>query len=202
MSKEEKQIVPTSTAKMAKIEQDLINGTFKNASEVKEEDVPDKPGLYCIRPIGETLSKPFDDGLAKEFANQISELKHNILYIGKASKSLKKRCFEQELKSHGPATFFQSIGAALGFLPLKGFLKGKKNQKNFCFNDKDKGEIIKWIGKNLQVNWMELPKGEIHSSEKFLIEKYKPLLNYQDNPQKSSKLIDLKNKCRQIARGK
>ena len=48
---------------------------------------------------------------------------HNIIYIGIASQSLRKR-LNQELRAKGHGTFFRSIGAVLGYSPREGFFSG------------------------------------------------------------------------------
>ena len=81
---------------------------FKNCSSI-DNLVPNSPGIYCLK-IKDINSLP------KEFAKILSERNHNIIYIGIASKSLKKRFLDQELRAKGHGTFFRSIGAILGFI--------------------------------------------------------------------------------------
>lgn len=163
---------------------------FKSASAV-DGIVPDKPGLYCIR-VKDTgsLPSPFDAIIAGR--------KHNIVYIGIASKSLKKRFFNQELRAAGHGTFFRSIGAVLGYMPVKGSLTDKANKRNYKFSESDELEIVKWINTNLTVNWIECDDN-IEELENGLIEKYLPLLNLKWNPAALRELKDLRAECVVVA---
>lgn len=154
--------------------------------------LPDSPGLYAIR-----IAKPgnLKASLRKELGNR----GHNIMYIGIASQSLKKR-LGQELWAKGHGTFFRSLGAVLGYLPPKSSLVGKGNQNNYKFSPKDEGKIIKWIEENLTINWLTLSDNWNIEEDK-LIKKYFPMLNIQGNPGALREVVDARNKCKVIARG-
>jgi len=165
---------------------------FKSASTI-DNLVPDEPGLYCISISNiNAVNTPFN--------NVLKERNHNIVYIGIASKSLKKRFLGQELRAKGHGTFFRSTGAVLGFTPPKGSLADKKNQNNYKFSVKDELQIISWINKNLLVNWVSL-EGNLNSIEDELIIQHLPLLNIAGNPSALQELRDLRNNCKRIARG-
>ncbi|MDT0552115.1 GIY-YIG nuclease family protein [Urechidicola vernalis] len=165
---------------------------FKQASII-ENSVPDSPGLYCIR-----ISNP--GTLVDSFSKVLKERDHNIVYIGIASKSLKKRFLGQELRAKGHGTFFRSLGAVLGYTPEKGSLIGKRNQNNYTFSQKNEAKIIHWINDNLIVNWVATDN-EINSIESGLIREYLPLLNIAGNPGALLELSKLRNNCKTIARG-
>lgn len=165
---------------------------FKPASSI-DAIVPDVPGLYCIR----VLDKKKLNG---PFSKVLEERKHNIIYIGIASQSLKKRFLGQELRAKGHGTFFRSIGAVLGFVPPKGSLKDKKNQNNYKFSLKDEISIISWINANLTVNWVAL-EHDLNTIENNLISEHIPLLNIAGNPGALQELTDLRNNCKLMARG-
>ncbi|MCM1531722.1 MAG: hypothetical protein NC048_04185 [Bacteroides sp.] len=165
---------------------------FKNVKDLSSSYVPDVPGLYAIR-----VKNP--DKLPKEFRNELKNRNDNLLYIGQASQSLRKRLWEEELHARRHATFFRTIGAVLGYLPPKGSLKGKKNQNNYRFSADDNAKIIKWIEENLMINFMEC-RDNITPMEKELIKVYTPLMNIQDNPTPFGLLQELRNKCRETAR--
>lgn len=169
----------------------FLGGSFHLAKDV-DLKVPNCNGFYCI--------KLNDNSRLTEKYQAILEKRTNrLLYIGKAEgQTLKKRFLNQELRAIGHGTFFRSIGAILGKLPIKGHLKGKGNQNNYKFGLKDKSEIIEWINDNLQVSWIEYD-GDF-SVEKELIVKYKPLLNNTYNPLKLMELEIDKRKCREFAR--
>ena len=168
---------------------DEIN--FKRASGV-DGQVPDKPGLYCIR-INYILNLP------STFKDVLIERKHNIIYIGIAAASLKKRFLNQELRAKGHGTFFRSLGAVLGYRPPEGSLCGKTNKKNYKFSKDDESGIIKWINANLIINWYECDD-DIEKLEKELIEKHKPLLNLKNNPVAMDELRKLRGECVRIAK--
>lgn len=164
---------------------------FKSAADI-DSRVPDEPGVYCIR-----LAK--GAVLPETFQSKLEERKHNVIYIGIASKSLRKRFLGQELRSKGHGTFFRSMGAILGFLPEKGSLKGKANQNNYKFNNQDTHEIIEWINANLLVNWIAADF-ELIKQEDNLIKMHLPLLNIQGNPLALDELRILREKCKLVGR--
>lgn len=164
---------------------------FKAAANI-DTIVPDTPGLYCIRIMDiKKLNAPF--------SKVLDERGHNIIYIGIASQSLKRRFLGQELRAKGHGTFFRSMGAILGFVPSKGSLKDKKNKNNYTFSLKDETTIISWINKNLIVNWVTIEQ-DINSIENELIREYIPLLNISGNPGALKELTDLRNNCKKVAR--
>lgn len=173
---------------------DLMNEkNFKSASGT-DNLVPDKPGLYCIRILSPR-------SLSAEFAQALEERNHNIIYIGIASQSLRKRFLGQELRARGHGTFFRSIGAVLGYRPEPGSLLNKKNQNNYTFSQDDEKKIIKWINQNLIVNWIAT-EGDLKGIENKLIKEHLPLLNIAGNPGAIKKLEEMREECKRIGRGK
>jgi len=162
---------------------------FKSASAI-DSIVPNSPGLYCVR-IKE-ISK-----LPKHFAEHLADRKHNIVYIGIASQSLKDR-LNHELRAKGHGTFFRSIGAVLGFRPPKGSLVTKANKRNYKFSATDEEKIIAWINGNLIVNWIGHSR-DLKSIESELIAKYRPPINIHKNRSKLQILSDLRAECVRIA---
>ena len=169
----------------------MDKGAFKEAGAI-DEMVPAAPGLYCIR-----IKNP--DALPEPFRTELKNRKHNIIYIGIASRSLNRRMLNQELRANGHGTFFRSIGAVLGYLPPFNSLKGKKNKRNYKFSPKDEQKIIRWINENLLVNWVVTK--DFKALEEPLIRKYLPLLNLDHNPEKMQALTDLRKKCVEVANG-
>jgi hypothetical protein len=159
-----------------------------------EQNIPDKPGLYCIR-----ITRP--DVLAKPLAEVLKDREHDIVYIGLASQSLKKRFLGQELRAKGHGTFFRSLGAVLGYKPESGSLVEKINQNNFRFSCSDEKKIIKWIEDNLVINWVEI-KDNLNGIENNLIKEYLPLLNIASNPGALDLVRQLREECKSVARGK
>ncbi|SDS58164.1 hypothetical protein SAMN05192545_1655 [Maribacter dokdonensis] len=167
----------------------------KNFKSVKESEIniPDKPGLYCI---GIKNIKALSSNLTKT----LHERNHNIIYIGLASKSLKKRFLGQELRAKGHGTFFRSLGAVLGYRPETGSLVGMRNQNNYKFSKANEQKIISWINTNLIINWVAV-EAHLNETESKLLNEYSPLLNIAGNPGKLNEVIDLRNECKRIARG-
>ena len=171
----------------------LLNEKNFKAINDCESDIPDVPGLYCVR-----IKDPI--ALDTVFANVLAERNHTIIYIGIASKSLKKRFLNQELRAKGHGTFFRSLGAVLGYVPESGSLIGKSNQNNYKFSSKSEQDIIKWIDENLLINW-GIVSEDLNVIEDKLIKKHLPLLNIAGNPGALNKVRVLRNKCKEIARG-
>ena len=184
---------PLPVIKMPKIpvEKQLLNNSlFRKASEI-DLFVPSMPGLYCIR-INDPVKLP------KTFSSELNKRGHNIIYIGQASQSLKTRFLNQELRAKGHGTFFRSIGAVLGYMPLKGSLINKKNKRNYKFTPSDEAKIILWINDNLLINWIE-HNNNISMVESDLIFKYNPLLNLDGNPLAMDELRILRRECVRVA---
>ena len=60
---------------------------YSVVSSLRDIDVPDKPGLYCMKLLkGSGLPIPFD---------QYAQSRNNIIYIGLASQSLRQRMWNQ-----------------------------------------------------------------------------------------------------------
>lgn len=117
-----------------------------------EHQIPESSGLYCVRVADIKAFK-------KSFCTILNERKHNIVYIGIASKNIRRRFLGQELRAKGHGTFFRSLGAALGYLPIPGSLANKANQNNYRFSSVDGAKIIEWINENLLINWVTLDEG-------------------------------------------
>lgn len=170
------------------IEENLLKGVFLGVSELNNgKRVPTIPGLYCIK-LKDGAKFPKDYGKIRE---------DGIIYIGKASQSLKARLWEEELNHQRPATFFRSIGAMLGFLPPKGSLIGKKNTRNYNykFSIEDTEKIKTWMKESLLVKFISLPQARLEAVETALIEKLTPLVNIKHNPCASEELIKARKKC-------
>lgn len=182
--------LPTET-ELLNIEKKLINCEYISAAKLESNLNLDCTGFYCIKLKRESELPP-------RYQIHLDVRKHPIIYIGKAEgQTLRKRFLGQELRARGHGTFFRSIGAVLGYLPEKGSLLKYKNKKNYRFAPKDEADIITWINKNLEVNFIA-HSGDF-STEKRLIQKYSPLLNHTHNPLKLKELITDKAKCRWVA---
>lgn len=164
---------------------------FRPAGEI-DADVPPLPGLYAIRVRDRAALPP-------EFAAHSLERGHDLIYIGVASKSLRRRFLGQELRARGHGTFFRSIGAVLGYRPVRGNLIGRANPRNFTFATHDELNIIEWINENLLVNWIEYPALQQKTAEGSLIRQHLPLLNLAGNPAALVELSRLRAECVHIA---
>ncbi|MEQ1554912.1 MAG: GIY-YIG nuclease family protein [Ferruginibacter sp.] len=186
-----KNISQEKSRNFSSLEKNLMTEeSFVNALEI-DNLIPNVPGLYCIR--------IFDhNNLPKPFNKYLADRNHNIIYLGIATGSLKKRFLNQELRAKGHGTFFRSIGAILGYRPIKGSLTTKKNKRNYKFEQSDEKKIVEWINKNLKVNWIELDNN-YEEIETELITKYKPLINLAKNPEALEILSKLRKECVEIA---
>jgi hypothetical protein len=164
---------------------------FKSASKIDDVVPVGRCGLYCVR-IQNINSLP------EPFRIILKNRGHNIIYLGIATSCLNKRFLNQELRGNGHGTFFRSIGAVLGFKPLKGSLLQKSNKRNYKFSKTDTEEIIRWINHNLLVNWVEY-SGDFDVIETNLIQKHEPLLNLAKNPGALRELSELRSECVRIA---
>lgn len=165
-------------------EKNLIKGNFLSVNAIDGTQIPQTPGLYCIK-IRKGVRFPQNYGKIRE---------DGIIYIGKASKSLYNRLWEEELRHKRPATFFRSIGAMLEFLPPKGSLYGKKS-RNYKFSDSDEYQIRKWMDRSLLVNFIQVEPDKLGSIEKAFIRNYAPLVNIQHNPNASDYIKAARKRC-------
>ncbi len=182
------QVSPFDTTQFA--EMLMHEKNFKRAAEI-DNLVPHKSGLYCIR-INDINKLP------KPFNTLLADRKHDIIYIGIATKSLNRRFLNQELRANGHGTFFRSIGALLGHRPPKGSLVSKKNKRNYKFAAVDEQKIIDWINTHLNVSWIEF-SGDFETLETALLNKHRPLINIAKNPSALKELSELRKICVQIA---
>lgn len=166
---------------------------FKRVCDLRESLVPVCPGLYAIQIIDL-------NHLPEVFSQKLKAEGENLIYIGKASKSLRKRLWKQELHAQGHGTFFRSIGAVLGYLPERGSLKDKANQNNFTFKEADEEKIIAWISQNLSINYVPCPPECIALESQMIAEKC-PIMNLQNNPCPFEPLKLLRQKCKEVAVG-
>lgn len=162
-----------SSGDLLKLERDLLKEKWFMPVPQASHNLPNEAGLYALR-----VARP--KSLPQFLYRALNDRKHNLIYIGVASKSINKR-LNQELWARGHGTFFRSLGASLGYRPPKGSLIDKKNKKNFKFSVGDERKIIQWIETNLTVHWIEM-SGNLKVPEELLIRKYQPLLNIQGNP--------------------
>lgn len=176
---------------MSDIENKLMQSHFISVEELDGINIPNVPGLYCI--------KIKDYKLLPNFEN--FEGKENIIYIGKASKSLRKRLWDQELHHKSAATFFRSIGALLGYLPPKGSLYGKSSN-NYRFIQEGTEAIIKWMRASLLVNFVKIVPEKQNQYEETLIRKYEPIINIEYNSNPSDLLKQMRARCIAYAKAK
>ncbi len=185
------QVSKSLEGNLTKIENNLVNGKFISAKNLEGNTKLDCTGFYCIKL---NVGSKFSD----RYQKHLDTRNHRIIYIGKAEgQTLRKRFLGQELRAKGHGTFFRSIGAVLGYTPEQGSLTSYLNKKNYKFSPKDEIEIINWINKNLEVNWVEY-SGNFMVEKAYII-KYSPLLNDSHNPKKLQELKVDKANCRFIA---
>lgn len=171
----------------------LTNVKNFKAINISEKQIPDVPGLYCIR-----IKDP--KALDNVFSNVLAGRDHTIIYIGMASKSLEKEFLGQELRAKDDGAFFRNLGAVLGYFPEHGSLIGKPDQNNYKFSSEDEENIITWIDENLIINWVST-NDDLNDIEEQLIKEHLPLLNITGNPGAFNNVRVLRDKCLAIARG-
>jgi hypothetical protein len=169
----------------------LIENKFVSYSELDNE-ILNCTGFYLIK-------LKLGSKLPDRYQNVLDQRKNKYIYIGKAEGQTLKDRLEQEIEHKSPGTFFRSIGTVLEKSPIKGHLKGKKNQNNFKFSESDTLEIIEWLKMNVEISIIKNTND--FNFEKTLINKYCPLLNDTHNPKKLLELKEDKAICRKIARG-
>jgi hypothetical protein len=172
-----------------RIAEQLLAGTRCKASEA-EAQVPTHPGYYAI-----FIDAP--EALLTSFRDRLNERGH--IYVGIATKSLRGRLLEQDLRHKRPSTFFGSLGAALGYWPKPGSLVGKKNQQNYRFHASDTSKIVNWINAHLAIRWVEAA-GPDTKSEAQIIRQLEPIFNITHNPEALPELAKARDQCLQIAR--
>lgn len=153
--------------------------------------VPDQPGYYTIY-VNDSAVLP------DPFRKVLDEQSQRLIYIGIATRSLRKRLFEEDLRHQRPSTFFRGIGAICGYRPPKGSLRNRKNQYNYSFSTDDTEKLRCWICSHLSVSWVEVSRPR-SCIEKFLIQKHCPLLNKSHNPNASPDVANCRRECREIA---
>lgn len=77
----------------------LYIGNFRNIRDLDIQDIPVDSGLYAIRIKDINI-------LPKEFKYELYNRCDNLLYVGIATKNLRKRLWQDELHAKNPATFF------------------------------------------------------------------------------------------------
>lgn len=68
------------------------------------------------------------------------------------------------------------------FTPPKGSLKDKRNKYNYKFKKADENNIIQFNSDNLLVNYI-ITKERDEACEEYLIQKYRPIINIDKNPE-------------------
>ena len=169
----------------------LLNQKNTRPAEAVDEIVPELPGMYVIR-IRNVHRLP------KIYSNILEDRKHNLLYIGVATKSLKHRLLDRALRGKENGTFFGTMGAMLGYMPQKGSLINSEDKNNFTFSPADEAKIVAWINLNLRVNWVCMDDG-FDQLESQLVLDERPLLNIAKSPVALQELIDLRAKCVKLA---
>ena len=167
----------------------FIEENFKSLKNLENSNL-NFPGIYAIKVKDISI---FPKELREEIENQDSK----IIYVRKASRSLKKR-LEEECRGKRHGTFFRGIGALIGLKPPKGSLIGKSNSNNYKFSQSDSIKIVNWMNENLLFDYLKAEKN-IDYVEQDLIKHFQPILNTTHNQKKSKYLAMLRKECRDFA---
>jgi hypothetical protein len=157
------------------------------------ERVPDGPGFYAIY-----VDDPFS--LPNPFRDILIKRQTKLIYIGIATKSLRKRLVKEDLLHERPSSFFRSIGAILKYRPSPGSLAAMKRQNNYRFSKTDTEDIRSWTRRHLLVNWKDSKANKV--AERSWIAEYCPIINMTHNLEPIRELEELRRECRHIARGR
>ena len=176
-----------------RIKEELLNGCMK-LDEIVKKDM-NTSGFYCI--VLKDSAKLYGSFKEIHISNPT-----NVVYIGIAPNTIRRRFWDNEINGRGHGTFFRSLGTVLGFMPERGSLRLHDNQNNYTFSSEDRSKITKWISDNLLVNFVPYiseDRKRFEKIERELIGEYKPLLNIVHNPNRSRRLEELREQCRKRA---
>lgn len=177
-----------------------IRANTKSVTQHKE--YPNKPGLYAFSLNSRASLRVFGE------ANQ-------IIYVGKAEDSLKKRDLDTHFKDGrtGRSTLRRSIGAILkAELKLIAFSRNGElvppNIDNYKFNSKAETKLSQWMKDNLLIGyWVYEAEKEtdiLRTIEEQLTVVLKPSLDLDNRTchlnKHAAALIALRNKCKEEAR--
>lgn len=154
-------------------------------------------GLYFIRAKSEEAIQKISSELYSEW---VAREKPSLdpLYIGKATGNggLRSR-LNQELYHRGAGTFFRSLGAIMGKLPI---IRG--TSPNYRFDDPAKTEIINFIESDLEVAVIYMDDVNlILAEESRLVKANKPIFNIQGNTNPAQAIILARKLCSDYAAG-
>ncbi len=167
----------------------FANSVYSQQSDLDSE-VLSNTGLYSFRLV-------YHAKLPERYQRRLDERPYRIIYIGKAQGQTLEKRLGQELQHTSPGTFFRSIGAVLGYRPVKGSLRNASNKKNYKFSEEDTREVVNWLRENIEV--CITPHSGDFSIENQIISKYTPLLNHAGNPWKCQELVEDRMICRAVA---
>ena len=113
--------------------------------------LPDKPGNYIIV-LRNTSSLPIKVQISTTpilTSFDYKEEKYNVVYVGKSSKSLRIRDYNQHFTgTAGYSTIRKSLGCLLGFKLIPRDINSPQNGKT-KFNETDESVLTEWMKDNL-----------------------------------------------------
>ena len=141
--------------------------------------LPDEPGSYLIV-LRNNSSLPDVAGISVKpvlIPFDYKGEKYGVVYVGKSSKSLRKRDLRQHFSGNAAiSTFRKSIGCLLGFpLIMQDGSQGQNGKAKFCVKDEE--AVTKWMKDNLLLFYNV--NVACKEAEKELIRVYDPPLNIQ-----------------------
>lgn len=138
-----------------------------------DKNIPDLPGNYimCLR-----KGSKLPQNTIKPILNNFQGLE--VIYLGLASKSLRKRDFRQHFKGNaGGSTLRKSLGSLMGY---KKIMRDKDEESTKTkFNSIDEAKLSKWMRENLIMFVCATP--DYDKLEKVLIQNFNPPLNLKSN---------------------
>lgn len=176
----------------------------------------EKSILHSKKPIDEHTNYPQYPGIYCFFLSKESELGEfglsgQVIYVGIAKSSLKKRDLNQHFKTGrtGSSTLRRSIGAILKEqLKLRALPRGKPNTanriNNYRFDLPEDKELTDWMKANLEIGYWEdrnsIPYKSLRELEKQLIIKLKPTLDLDNRTIRYNQLADRLTCLREICK--
>lgn len=154
-----------------------------NPRTMDVEEIPNKPGLYIIV-LDNSVSLPSEVSMPNFQTTSLvhNEISYPVIYIGKSSKSLRMRTYQQHFNGNaGISTLRKSLGCLMGFSLIARDTHNPQSKKT-KFQESDEEKLSKWMYDNLMFFYCLIDFDE--KMEKSLINQYNPPLNIQWNTNK------------------
>ncbi|MEM1212453.1 MAG: flavoprotein [Planctomycetota bacterium] len=167
----------------------LDPATFTPIAQSKA--IPDRAGFYAIA-INDIHALP------DPYRDAINHRPHRLLYVGRSQRSLLYTVHPPNPGTHGPANFFTSVGAMLGYRSVPGSYH--EAGRMFQFGDADALAIAHWTEQHCSISCFIMPTKQLDDHEPRLVEELQPLLNLNHNPGRLAELKQARHRCSEQAK--